>query len=274
LDRSKSERSLLIAQVQQLNQDRSRLLLELERADKREQYLLFQLITRDEFQKQMQQATKERKLLLSIIKELKRDIQLSNKAPQTLFITPLSASKEINSTPQITQPFWITQQTATNNINKLSLFEIPYLFAPQDNQQENSQFKPTPRIFSSSKEEELLKCYNEEPQIFSEKGVEVVSETEDSINQRRLGTSKAILEKNRRGNYWILTENGCHYLVPRVNFKINEYNSDGVQALFICCDYQASISRNFQLVKPAKVSIITGLEKWQLEVHGILQFLG
>ncbi|MEG4505661.1 hypothetical protein QUA81_20070 [Microcoleus sp. F6_B4] len=78
LDRSKSERSLLIAQVKQLTQERTRILLELEQADKRGQDILSQLVTRDEFHKQMQQGIKEHELLLSVIKQVKQEIQLSS----------------------------------------------------------------------------------------------------------------------------------------------------------------------------------------------------
>jgi myosin heavy subunit len=140
----------------------------------------------------------------------------------------------------------------------------------QDSEQDKS--KSTPQIHLISEEKELVNSYNADPKIFSEKGVELVSETEESINQRRLGTSKAILEKNRRGNYWILTENRCEYMVPKGNVKINEHNHNTVEALFQCLDYQASISNDFKLVKPAKVSFLTGLEKWQVEERGILQF--
>lgn len=140
----------------------------------------------------------------------------------------------------------------------------------QDSEQDKS--KSTPQIHLISEEKELVNSYNADPKIFSEKGVELVSETEESINQRRLGTSKTILEKNRRGNYWILTENRCEYMVPKGNVKINEHNHNTVEALFQCLDYQASISNDFKLVKPAKVSFLTGLEKWQVEERGILQF--
>lgn len=142
---------------------------------------------------------------------------------------------------------------------------------PQDSKPDH--LISTELIHPSSKEEELVNSYNADPKIFADKNnVELVSETEESINQRRLGTSKAILEKDRRGNYWILTDSGYEYLVPKGNFKINEPNSSTVQALFQCRDYQASSSSDFKLVKPAKVSFLTGLEKWQLDEHGILQF--
>jgi myosin heavy subunit len=140
----------------------------------------------------------------------------------------------------------------------------------QDSEQDKS--KSTPQIHLISEEKELVNSYNADPKIFSEKGIELVSETEDSINQRRLGTSKAILEKNRRGNYVILRESGCEYMVPKDKLKINEHNYNTVEALFECIDYQAGSSSNFQLVKPAKVYFLTGSEKWQLEERGILQF--
>lgn len=143
--------------------------------------------------------------------------------------------------------------------------------AVEDEDGQQDQSKSTSPIHLISEEKDLVKRYNEDPKSFSD-NVEVVSETEESINQRRLGTSKAILEKNRRGNYWILRESGCEYMVPKDKLKINEHNYNTVEALFECLDYQAGSSSNFQLVKPAKVSFLTGSEKWQLEERGILQF--
>ena len=116
--------------------------------------------------------------------------------------------------------------------------------------------------------------YNKNPDSFSTEATEV-SETEQSIEARRLGTSQpAIFEKARRGkgNYWILIQSGFSYLVPKANIKINEYNYETVETLFECQGYQSGYSSDFTLVKPAIVSPILSGEKWQLVELGVLQF--
>ncbi|HLO85395.1 MAG TPA: hypothetical protein VK203_10340 [Nostocaceae cyanobacterium] len=101
-----------------------------------------------------------------------------------------------------------------------------------------------------------------------------VAETEESINQRRLGYNQAvILEKVGRGkgNYEIIDEGGIYYLIPKKNLKITEYNYETIQALFDCPAYQPTHSEKFAVIQPAKVTQISQNE-WQLIEYGILRF--
>ncbi|MEG3845351.1 hypothetical protein QT971_05335 [Microcoleus sp. herbarium19] len=230
---------------QKYQEDNERLQSEIERLSKLESYLVDLVMP-------------------SVEKEIEKKVQLQISS---------QISKQFNLLEE--KKIDETRNNFKNQENNLSssspLAETITPIVSQHSKQENP--KSTPLIHPNLKEEELASSYNEDPKKFStQNNVEVVSETEDSINQRRLGTSKAILTKDRRGNYWILTGNGCEYMVPKDNFKINEYNYNTVQALFECLNYQASITSDFQLVRPAKVSFITGLDKWQLEDRGILQF--
>lgn len=231
---------------QKYQEDNERLESEIERLSKLESYLVDLVMP-------------------SVEKEIEKKVQLQISS---------QISKQVNLLEE--KKIDETRNNLKNQENNLSssspLAERITPIVSQHSKQENP--KSTRLIHPSSKEEELASSYNEDPKRFltQNNNVEVVSETEDSMNQRRLGTSKAILKKDRRGNYWILTENGCEYMVPKENFKINEYNYNTVQALFECLNYQASITIDFQLVKPAKVSFLTGLEKWQVEERGILQF--
>lgn len=120
---------------------------------------------------------------------------------------------------------------------------------------------------------DLITAYNHNPNSLLNSAIEV-SETKDSINQRRLGAKNAvILEQVRRGrgNYWIVTKEGKEYLVPKGNFKIDEYNYETVQALFDCQNYQPRHSRDFKLIQPAQVTTVAQ-KMWQIIEKGILQF--
>lgn len=118
----------------------------------------------------------------------------------------------------------------------------------------------------------LVAEYNHNPSTLL-KSATVVSETEDSINNRRLGSKPVVLEKakSRTGNYCIIQETGVDYMVPKNNLKVNEYQYNTLAALFQCHGYQSGCSSNFKLLKPAIVTPSSG-GKWQLMEPGILQF--
>ncbi|BAZ14184.1 hypothetical protein NIES4071_60240 [Calothrix sp. NIES-4071] len=120
---------------------------------------------------------------------------------------------------------------------------------------------------------DLIAVYNQNRRSLSNLAIEV-SETKDSINQRRLGVKSAvILEQVRRGrgNYWIVSWQEREYLVPKENFKIDEYNYETVHALFDCQNYQAGYSRDFRLIQAAQVATVAQA-KWQIIEFGVLQF--
>ena len=122
--------------------------------------------------------------------------------------------------------------------------------------------------------DKLVLQYNHNAQELLERAT-VVSETEESMNQRSRGSSqKAIFEQSNRGNYWMIKEEDCEYLVPKADIKINQYNYRTVEALFLCSGYRAGESSNFKLLKPAEVSGDARIEtkQWQLVEKGVLEF--
>ena len=126
-----------------------------------------------------------------------------------------------------------------------------------------------------SEEEQLLKDYKDENKrtILSQNAITVSAATE-SIDNSRLGIGKSVLEKKRRGNYWILKQGSSQYLVPSDTININEYSIDTLKKLFECQGVNSEGSKGkFELLKPAKVSSI-GEEKWQLSEPGKLEFIG
>jgi hypothetical protein len=124
----------------------------------------------------------------------------------------------------------------------------------------------------SSQSSKLITNYNQNTRALL-KSVAVVSETEESINNRRLGSSQpVVIAESRKGNYCIINEAGVNYMVPKENLKVNQYNYNTMEVLFECRGYQPGYSRNnFQLLKPARVTP-TSDGKWQLMEPGILQF--
>ena len=126
-----------------------------------------------------------------------------------------------------------------------------------------------------SEEEQLLKYYNDqEKRAILSQNATTVSATIESIDNSRLGVGKPVLEKQRRGSYWILKQGSSQYLVPSDTIKINEYSIDTLKNLFECQGVNSEgYKGKFELLKPAKVSSI-GEEKWQLSEPGKLEFIG
>ena len=143
----------------------------------------------------------------------------------------------------------------------------------QDRQQKLNQTPgvSTPQV-SHFSTPQWINTYNNNPSSLS-RNVTEVSETEESLSNRRIGSSQTvILAKKRRGNYWILTEGSYDYLVPSQNLRINQHNYKTVEALFECHHYHPDYSSDFQLLKPAVVYPLSGGQTWQLQEPGILQF--
>ena len=143
---------------------------------------------------------------------------------------------------------WRNLQNKTNHTQENQEVKIPI-----DNQE-----------LTDSLTLQLISEYNKNPHSLLENAMEVSAADRSSVQE-------VILEKVRRGNYWILNEADIDYMVPKHNIKINEYNSKTVVNLFECQGYQSEYS-GFQLIKPAKVSAISKGETWQLVERGILQF--
>ncbi|MDJ0729424.1 MAG: hypothetical protein QNJ33_05455 [Crocosphaera sp.] len=143
-------------------------------------------------------------------------------------------------------------------------------------EQEKNIVKTTPTMTSSDRElsweeHQLVEQYNNQKETLV--NCNTVSETKQSSEDRRLGKSKTvILEKERRGNYWIVEKEGMTYLIPSDNLRVNEYNYKTVEAVFECRGYQPNISSNFKLLQPAIVTETDEENNWKLEKPGILEF--
>ena len=156
-------------------------------------------------------------------------------------------------------------------IHKRLNIELRNLLNQINQPQQNQQLKTPDNIAGGLPNLEFMLIYKEDPRSLSENAIEV-SEADRSMVQPRISSTQAvIIQKVRRGNYWILNEADIDYMVPRHNIKINEYNSKTVANLFECQGYRPEYS-GFQLIKPAKVSAISKGETWQLVERGILQF--
>ena len=117
----------------------------------------------------------------------------------------------------------------------------------------------------------FVEPYNRDKNLFDERAISTVIETQESVENRLAGFSKAIfLSNTNRGKYWIVEENGQYFLVPHAKININEHNKYTIENLF---DYDESNSSfyDFRLLQPAKI-VKTNSELWQLQEKGKLEF--
>ncbi len=119
----------------------------------------------------------------------------------------------------------------------------------------------------------VVQDYNSDPNSLLKNAIKV-SETEESISRRRSDSSQpVILGKESNGNYWVLTGvSSTDWLVPKINLSIDPYNIETVYSLFTC-NGQPEYSHKLTLLKPARVSRVSGRDEWQLEERGELQFI-
>ncbi|MEG3845353.1 hypothetical protein [Microcoleus sp. herbarium19] len=139
---------------------------------------------------------------------------------------------------------------------------------------ENQSRPAPPELYMSPQEAELVIAYNKNADsLLKLKKATEVSETDESINQRRLGIigQPAVLQASRWGDYWIIAEGSFNYLVPRSSIKFKQNTYETVQVLFECYGGQLGAFHQFKLLKAAQVSSIYP-QKWELIERGILLF--
>ena len=120
----------------------------------------------------------------------------------------------------------------------------------------------------SWQEAELAATYNASPDSLLEIAI-TVSETEASMNQ---SIQEVVFETNRRGNYWIISQESDNYLIPKQHIKLNQFNKQMFTRLFESSSFQEDSSK-LLLLKPAKVSPINLGKSWQLSEPGIVKWI-
>jgi hypothetical protein len=137
-----------------------------------------------------------------------------------------------------------------------------------NNQKDTSTLLQHPPLSESN----FVDRFNNHPTLLLQSAIEV-SETSQSINNRRLGYNKpAEVEKvsRNKGIAWVINIDGSDYLVPKPKSKINEYNYETIESLFVCNGYQSGLFDEFKLLVPAKLA--SQGEIWELREQGELQF--
>jgi hypothetical protein len=288
----------LRSQLQQAQQEIDRLQSELEETRKQNNRLNAQvselaydtlqkiradLVTRDEFIEQGRRVETWEEKLNQTINKFEQSISHQLKRDRTRKETLESIQQNQEQLDKkIQENFSYTQEDIKiisnivedleNNIRSNERANQGTGNSPTASDRSSPALEPSPQTQNSISLEEsnLAKRYNCDRDAFSQQAINVTA-TEDSLTKLRIGSSsRVIFEKNRRGNYSIVKENGTEYLVPSNNLRLSQHNYKAIEHLFDCKNLQ--LHGNFKLLKPARVSALPGGETWQLEERGILQF--
>jgi hypothetical protein len=119
----------------------------------------------------------------------------------------------------------------------------------------------------------IVQNYNLSPHMLENNIIERVSESEESVDNRRGNSNAAILLKAANNySYWIfIGEDKNYWLTPKSDLKITPMGFDTLQVLFECSEYQQG--SRMQLIKPAKVSQNPSSGGWDLINKGKVQFI-
>jgi hypothetical protein len=149
-----------------------------------------------------------------------------------------------------------------------------YSSAPNADFYQSSSYRSHLSSSATSTEpwDSIVQNYNYSPQVLETYVVEKVSETEESLTNRRNSSNAPVLLKHtNNANYWIFNgEDQNSWLVPKSDLKLTPISYDTFQALFECQDYQPNLK--LQIMKPAKVSYNASTSVWELEAKGQVQF--
>ncbi|PSB04281.1 hypothetical protein [Merismopedia glauca] len=272
LEQLKNRCDRLQSQVEDLMQERDRLALELaELACDRLSEIRSQLVTKDEFKKEIELIKQERSQFSSQISQLQQNVsQTFSNYEAWCQNTNQSINSLTTKVGEIQTKVAQLQEYSRNNqrLNSVTQINAP---TPTSSSVKPTEFRQVNLSQALSWEEaNLVSKYNNNPNIFTNK-IEV-SETKESNDNRHGGSNQSpILEISRRGNYWIISESDFYYLVPNPNLKLNEFNYKTVEAFFKYHNYPKDFSQKLRLFKPAQVSPLPGGEKWELIQPGVIQ---
>lgn len=164
------------------------------------------------------------------------------------------------------------QNSLSININKnheiseTEFIEYPEVRSNPKNTQEIQSNQST-----NSNEQYIIEKYYNEPN-FLEQYAYKVTPTKKTFEDIYLNKANEIIfEESNQNDYWIiqLSSTGEYCLLPDLSLKINT-NLKTIRTIFEIRNYHEPLSKNFQIIKTAKVGEINN--QWRLLEKGILQF--
>jgi len=120
----------------------------------------------------------------------------------------------------------------------------------------------------------IISVYNYDASLLRKDILAFISESTESIEARMLDNSlPLVLQKvNNKGDYWVIKWQQENYmLVPKTNFRFNEFSYETLRCIFELQNYYSGFNK-FKLIQPAYVLPQQGGNQWRVERYGILQF--
>lgn len=125
---------------------------------------------------------------------------------------------------------------------------------------------PLTKLVVSKEERELVTAYDDDSDDSEFPTLKI------GIAAKKINDRLVLDNKSRWTSYWIVSWNGCDYLVPEKRFNPTAHRvKETLKDLFQCNGYDER-SRQFQLIKPAKVKVDEVTGTWHLLSRGALNF--
>ena len=119
----------------------------------------------------------------------------------------------------------------------------------------------------------LVNDYNSGSEKLIKEVIEVAPVDENfSSSSDYILHQEATLKKHPKGQYWIIKVDIFYYLIPKIDILITKLSYQSLQNFFECYGYKTGLSKNIELLKPARVSVITDDEEWEFIQKGVIQF--
>ncbi len=130
--------------------------------------------------------------------------------------------------------------------------------------------KPPQNPFANLSDFQLIELYHLAPQIFANTAIKV-SLAEASVQQESRGG--ICLTERESGLLWIVSiDSETYRLFPKDTLVVNTHLINRISTLFIFQGHQGLETKDFRLIKPAKVAQMPNSQQWILEEPGELDF--
>ena len=163
-----------------------------------------------------------------------------------------------------------TQSTSMETFNSINLGDTKFTENNPNSENTNSPHI-TPYQELDHYEQYVIEQYYNNPNFLANYAYKVTP-TKKTLEDIYLNKANEIIfQDSNQSDYWIVKlETGGYYLLPDLNLKINT-NLKTVKTIFELRGYQEHLSKNFQVIKPAKVFEVNQ-NQWRLSDKGILNF--
>ncbi|MBD2396000.1 hypothetical protein H6G11_17280 [Cyanobacterium aponinum FACHB-4101] len=251
---------IAFSKIRQYRKERNELRKKMEESPNFTQELFEIKLRLSDIERKLENLSPEQPLSTNIKEELKQEIISEVKAEIREIIQESLKKLPINNISNQDNQFDNSSYT----------IETEFIENKENYPEKSPNLEKTPNIEINQYEQYILEQYYNNPE-FLEQYAYKVNATKKTLEDIYLNKANQIVfQESHQSDYWIVElKNGGYCLLPDLNLKINT-NLKAIKTIFELNNYQDNVSKNFRVLKTAKVMEINN--QWQLTEKGVLQF--